>query len=307
MAGAVSHDGAWRYRRGRSSIRRRRRIAKRAAHGSIRRSPSTSITGRLRTGGRSPSCWKSAVCRIRCMASTSAQASSSSRPFSPSRPTTACRRSSIRTDPTASRFRCSSRARSCSISPTRRAASAARRRASEWRSASGCSGRWAVSGRWPARPIISASTPSEKIPYAIDRYTDEVNRLFGVMNRRLADHEYLAGPYSIADMACVGWTRGWKRYGQEIADFPHLARWLDAVARAAGGSARARARHPRPQAARPLQGRRGAQDPVRPARPIDFEACRRRAALAMGGGVGHISAAPCAAGDVAERLKAAVC
>jgi GST-like protein len=69
----------------------------------------------------------------------------------------------------------------------------------------------------------------EKIPYAIDRYTDEVNRLFGVMNRRLADHEYLAGPYSIADMASVGWTRGWKRYGQEIADFPHLARWLDAV------------------------------------------------------------------------------
>ena len=48
---------------------------------------------------------------------------------------------------------------------------------------------------------------SEKIPYAIDRYTDEVNRLFGVMNRRLVDHEYLAGPYSIADMACVGWTR----------------------------------------------------------------------------------------------------
>jgi glutathione S-transferase len=47
---------------------------------------------------------------------------------------------------------------------------------------------------------------TEKIPYAIDRYTDEVNRLFGVMNRRLADHEYLAGPYSIADMACVGWT-----------------------------------------------------------------------------------------------------
>jgi GSH-dependent disulfide-bond oxidoreductase len=45
---------------------------------------------------------------------------------------------------------------------------------------------------------------SEKIPYAIDRYTNEVNRLFGVMNRRLADHEYLAGPYSIADMACVG-------------------------------------------------------------------------------------------------------
>jgi GSH-dependent disulfide-bond oxidoreductase len=70
---------------------------------------------------------------------------------------------------------------------------------------------------------------SEKIPYAIDRYTNEVNRLFGVMNRRLADHEFLAGPYSIADMACVGWTKGWKRYGQEISDFPNLARWLDAM------------------------------------------------------------------------------
>jgi GSH-dependent disulfide-bond oxidoreductase len=69
----------------------------------------------------------------------------------------------------------------------------------------------------------------EKVEYAINRYTDEVNRLFGVMNRRLASREYLAGPYSIADIACVGWTRGWKRLGQEIGDFPHLARWLDAV------------------------------------------------------------------------------
>jgi GSH-dependent disulfide-bond oxidoreductase len=70
---------------------------------------------------------------------------------------------------------------------------------------------------------------AEKIPYAIERYTNEVNRLFGVMNRRLARHEYLAGPYSIADIACVGWTKGWKRYGQEISDFPHLARWLDTM------------------------------------------------------------------------------
>ena len=69
----------------------------------------------------------------------------------------------------------------------------------------------------------------EKIPYAIDRYTNEVNRLFGVMNKRLASHEFLAGPYSIADMACVGWTRGWKRMGQEIADFPHLQRWLNTL------------------------------------------------------------------------------
>ena len=70
---------------------------------------------------------------------------------------------------------------------------------------------------------------AEKIPYAIDRYTDEVNRLFGVMNTRLATSEYLAGPYSIADIACVGWARGWKRYGQNIVDFPHVQRWLNAV------------------------------------------------------------------------------
>ena len=69
----------------------------------------------------------------------------------------------------------------------------------------------------------------EKIPYAIERYTNEVNRIYGVMNRRLADHEYLAGPYSIADMACVGWAKGWRQYDQDIAEFPHFGRWLDAV------------------------------------------------------------------------------
>jgi len=70
---------------------------------------------------------------------------------------------------------------------------------------------------------------AEKIPYAIARYTDEVNRLYGVMNRRLERHEYLAGPYSIADMACVAWAKGWEPQGQDISAFPHLARWLDSV------------------------------------------------------------------------------
>ncbi|MBN9064373.1 MAG: glutathione S-transferase [Rhizobiales bacterium 65-9] len=69
----------------------------------------------------------------------------------------------------------------------------------------------------------------EKLPYAIRRYEDEVNRLYGVLNKRLADRDYLAGDYSIADIACVGWARGWERQGQEIADFPHMKRWLDAV------------------------------------------------------------------------------
>lgn len=69
----------------------------------------------------------------------------------------------------------------------------------------------------------------EKVPYAIDRYTNEVHRLYGVMNTRLAERDYLAGDYSIADMASVGWVRGWERQGQDIAEFPNLKRWLDAV------------------------------------------------------------------------------
>jgi len=69
----------------------------------------------------------------------------------------------------------------------------------------------------------------EKIAYAIDRYTNEVNRLFGVMNTRLATREFLAGRYSIADMACVGWVRLAERMGQELAQFPHLKRWFETI------------------------------------------------------------------------------
>ena len=69
----------------------------------------------------------------------------------------------------------------------------------------------------------------EKLPYAIDRYRNEVNRLYGVMNKRLADRDYLGGDYSIADMACYPWVVPWERQGQNIADFPHLKRWLEAI------------------------------------------------------------------------------
>jgi len=62
----------------------------------------------------------------------------------------------------------------------------------------------------------------EKIAYAIDRYTNEVNR-------RLAAREFLAGRYSIADMACVGWVRLAERMGQELAQFPHLKRWFETI------------------------------------------------------------------------------
>lgn len=69
----------------------------------------------------------------------------------------------------------------------------------------------------------------EKIDYAINRYTNETKRLYGVMNKRLADRDFLAGEYSIADMACVGWVKMWERQGQVLADFPHLERWLGTV------------------------------------------------------------------------------
>ena len=64
---------------------------------------------------------------------------------------------------------------------------------------------------------------------ASTRYTNEVNRLFGVMNTRLAGREFLAGRYSIADMACVGWVRLAERMGQDLAQFPHLKRWFETI------------------------------------------------------------------------------
>lgn len=68
----------------------------------------------------------------------------------------------------------------------------------------------------------------EKIDYAINRYTNETRRLYGVLNKRLKDRPFIAGDYSIADMACLGWAKLWERQGQDIAEFPHMQRWLDA-------------------------------------------------------------------------------
>ncbi len=70
---------------------------------------------------------------------------------------------------------------------------------------------------------------AERQHYAIERFTNEVNRIFGVMNRRLADRAFLAGRYSIADMACVGWVRIYKRLGQELDGFPNLKRWFETM------------------------------------------------------------------------------
>lgn len=66
----------------------------------------------------------------------------------------------------------------------------------------------------------------KKIQYGIDRYTDEVNRLYGVLNHRLADRDYLVKNYSIADIASQPWVRMYRRQGQDMAEFPHLEAWL---------------------------------------------------------------------------------
>ncbi|MDZ4843359.1 MAG: glutathione S-transferase N-terminal domain-containing protein [Hyphomicrobium aestuarii] len=69
----------------------------------------------------------------------------------------------------------------------------------------------------------------EKIPYAIDRYVKETNRLYGVLNKRLADREFVAGAYSIADMAAYPWIVPWKRQNQNLDDFPSVRRWFEAI------------------------------------------------------------------------------
>ena len=70
---------------------------------------------------------------------------------------------------------------------------------------------------------------SEQLPYAIERYTNECHRLYGVMNTRLEDRAFLAGKYSIADMACVGWISRYKQQGQDLDEFPHLKRWFETL------------------------------------------------------------------------------
>ncbi|MGV3769953.1 MAG: glutathione binding-like protein [Sphingobium phenoxybenzoativorans] len=71
----------------------------------------------------------------------------------------------------------------------------------------------------------------EKIPYAIERYVKETNRLYGVLNKRLADRAFVAGDeYSIADMASYPWIVPYANQGQDLNDFPHLKRWFEAIA-----------------------------------------------------------------------------
>ncbi len=70
----------------------------------------------------------------------------------------------------------------------------------------------------------------EKLPYAIERYVKETNRLYGVLDKRLADRAFIAGDYSVADMACYPWIVPHERQGQKLSDFPHLKLWFEAIA-----------------------------------------------------------------------------
>jgi GST-like protein len=71
----------------------------------------------------------------------------------------------------------------------------------------------------------------EKLPYAIDRYTNEARRLYGVMDRRLAQSAYLGGDdYSIADIATFPWLRTWERQGIVLAEYPHVEAWFEKIA-----------------------------------------------------------------------------
>lgn len=71
----------------------------------------------------------------------------------------------------------------------------------------------------------------QKIDYAVERYTNEARRLYGVMNKRLAQSSYIAGgSYSIADMAIFPWMRSWQNQGIDWGDYPHLKGWFDEIA-----------------------------------------------------------------------------
>jgi GST-like protein len=85
----------------------------------------------------------------------------------------------------------------------------------------------------------------EKIPYAIDRYVKETNRLYGVLDRRLAGRDFIAGGYSIADIAAYPWIVPHEAQGQNLDDFPNLRRWFEVIgARPATVAAYARAQMP---------------------------------------------------------------
>ena len=90
---------------------------------------------------------------------------------------------------------------------------------------------WQMGGLGPmaGQNFHFAHYAPEKISYAINRYVDETARLFKVMDKQLADREYLAGEYSIADMASYPWVAMYKKLKQDLSDFPNLKRWYEQI------------------------------------------------------------------------------
>jgi GST-like protein len=91
---------------------------------------------------------------------------------------------------------------------------------------------WQVGGLGPMAGQTHHFTQyaKEKILYAIERYVKETTRLYGVLNKRLADRTFIAGDYSIADMASYPWIKLYEKQLQRIEDFPHVKRWMDMMA-----------------------------------------------------------------------------
>jgi GST-like protein len=91
---------------------------------------------------------------------------------------------------------------------------------------------WQVGGLGPmaGQNHHFALYAAEKLTYATTRYINETNRLYGVLNHRLADREFVAGDYSIADMAVYPWIVPYQRQGQKLEDFPHVKRWFESIA-----------------------------------------------------------------------------
>jgi len=90
---------------------------------------------------------------------------------------------------------------------------------------------WQVAGLGPMAGQIGFFNvyASEKVPYAIDRYTRETNRLYGVLDRRLAGREFIAGEFSIADIACYPWIVPHRAHGQNLDEFPNVQRWFASI------------------------------------------------------------------------------
>jgi len=115
---------------------------------------------------------------------------------------------------------------------------------------------WQVAGLGPmAGQLIFFLRSAEKIPVAIERYTKETARLFGVLNKRLEDRAWLAGSgYSVADIAAYGWTAPYNLFGLKLDEYPALERWLETIAsRPATERAYGIAKNLNPQAPQPVR------------------------------------------------------